>query len=151
MNTITIDKSEIFTNVLSLDSVFSFIKEKRDERALRKAWAERNLDQGEAMVTTLELDAILFQQSIFIEHNKDIMEKLVRIGFRPLSGFPDESLFENFSSIMYNKKFNVSFSIYQPKHKKAISTAYEIVKKANIDDIAGLSIFLSAIEVLIED
>lgn len=123
----------------------------RDKMKLEKKWYQRNIVHGEVIVATLEVDHIFFNQSIFVRDTPELDKKLTKIGFEPLYGFPDEKLYEDFSRIMYNKKFNVALSLYKPEHAYAIRTAYDIVKgsiNAKIDPSGALVVFLSAVKQL---
>lgn len=127
------------------------IQEWRKRQQLIRAWADRNIEHGDVLMESLELKYIPFNQNIFVEETKELSEKLSRIGFEPLYGFPDEKLFEGFSRIMYNKKHNISISLYQPEHKKAINTAIEIAKQSAVDGEFALTVFLKAVMILIND
>jgi len=124
------------------------LRNKMDKWKLARAWHDRNVDNGEIAVESLEVEFIVFQQNIFIEETKDIISKLKRIGFEPLSGFPDEELFESFASIYYNKKHNVSFSLYKSENKQAIKTANHILVESKTDGEVALSVFLASVKVL---
>lgn len=124
------------------------IKHHIEKFKLARRWGDRNLDNGHVIMDALEIECLYFQQSIFIEESADILAKLKRIGFKPLVGFPDESLYDNFSSIMYNEKHNVALSLYKPENEDAIYTAYDITKEAKVTDLSELAVFLAAIKVL---
>jgi hypothetical protein len=132
----------------------SFMKKITDWRSRQRlinAWANRNLEHGEVMMESLELKYIPFSQNIFVEDTKELSQKLSRIGFEPLVGFPDEKLFEGFSRIMYNKKHNISISLYQPEHSRAINTAIEIATQSAADAELALTVFLKAVMILINE
>jgi len=119
----------------------------------QKAWYKRNIEHGEVVVLTLEVDYILFNQTIFVQETPELMEKLLSIGFEPLHGFPDENLYESFSSIMYHKRFNVALSLYKPEYSYAVRTAFEIASgsiDSTVDSSAALVVFLSAVKQLIK-
>lgn len=127
------------------------IQEWRIRQQLLNAWAERNLNHGEVLMESLELDFIPFNQNIFVKDSKELSEKLSRIGFEHLEGFPDEKLFERFSRIMYNKKHNVAISLYQPEHDRPIQTAIKIAKESTSENEFALTVFLKAVNVLLDE
>lgn len=132
----------------------AFIKKINDWRSRQRlisAWANRNIEHGDVMMESLELKYISFSQNIFVEDSKELSDKLSRIGFEPLVGFPDEKLFESFSRIMYNKKHNISISLYQPEHSRAINTAIEIAKQSAAESDYALTVFLKAVIILINE
>ena len=138
-------------SVKSVSLFDAFNLNKRIENyKLSRAWADRNLDNGEILVESLEIEYIYFQQHIFIEETKELLSKLSRIGFESLVGFPDEKLFDKFASIMYNKKHNVSLSLYKPEHGDAIKTAYAIAEDSKTEGLTELAVFLSAVNVLMD-
>lgn len=124
------------------------IKKRLNDFKLYRAWLTRNDEHGEILMESLELDYIYFQQSIFVEDDSKLAEKLTRIGFEPLYGFPDEKLFEGFSKIMYNKKHNIAISLYNTKDKSAIQTAKKIVDESVVENETALAVFLATIKVL---
>lgn len=119
-------------------------------KKLASAWLDRNLEHGEVFMASLETNYIFFQQNIFVKEENKLIDKLTRVGFYPLKGFPDEEKFDFFSSIFYHPKYNIAISIYSPENEIAIKTSYEIVKSANIDDITGLQVFLSSVKILMQ-
>ena len=125
------------------------IKHKIDNHKLARAWYERNLDHAEVFANSLELEYIIFQQNLFIEDSKELSAKLSRIGFVEQNGFPDEELFKDFVRVMYNKKYNIAISLFQPTHKDAIYTSYKIVEKSIVDGQTGLAVFLASVEILL--
>lgn len=129
-------------------TILDKIKEFKNKRALEKAWSNRNLDHGDVLMDSLELDCFQFQQNIFVEETPELVQKLERIGFKPLYGFPDEKKFEGFSRIMYHSKHNVAFSLYKHQDANAIYTAIEIIEKSIVDEHTALVVFLNAIDVL---
>lgn len=129
----------------------SKINEWRQRQRLVRAWAERNLNHGEILMESLELEFIPFNQNIFVQDSKELSEKLSRIGFEHLEGFPDEKLFERFSRIMYNKKHNVAISLFQPEHKQPINTAIKIAKESAAENDFALIVFLKAVNVLLDE
>lgn len=126
------------------------LKQRVNNHKLARVWAYRNHDHAEVFANSLELDYIIFQQELFLEDTKDLSAKLTRIGFTELTGYPDEELFKGFTRVMYNKKYNIAISLYDPKHKHAIKTANKIVEKSFMDGRSGMAIFLATIEVLLE-
>lgn len=145
---ITPEKVKKQTNLTLLFDIFN-INKKFENYKLARYWAERNFNNGEILVESLEVEYIYFQQNVFIEESKDLLAKLKRIGFESLVGFPDEKLFENIASIQYNKKHNVSLSLYKPENGDAIRTAYKIAEDSNTEGMTELSVFLAAVNVLI--
>ena len=142
-----ISKNEQFNFDIS-----KYWKNFRSKMTMGKLWSLRNLEHGEVMIQTLELKAIPFNQSIFVEDSPVLIEKLKRIGFESLVGFPDENLYSSFSRIMYHKRFNVALSLYKSEHSYAIRTAIDIVNDSidsKYDRSAALAVFLSAVRNLI--
>ena len=125
------------------------LKGKYEKHKLEKIWAWRNYDHGDVFANSLEVDFITFSQHIFIEETQELVSKLKRIGFEIQADYPNESSFKHFSFVMYHKKHNIAISLYQPKCKQAIKTAYNIMEKTKFDGEAGMMIFLSAVDVLI--
>jgi len=133
--------------LLNLD-ITDYWKKFRKKVTMSKLWNERNLEHGEVTARTLEVEFVPFNQSIFVEDSAALDEKLRRIGFEPLVGFPDENLYSVFSRIMYHKQFNVALSLYKPEHSYAILTAIDIVNdsiNSNYDRSIALTVFLSAV------
>lgn len=133
-------------------SFFDFgLKKKADEMKFARTWAQRNIDHGEVLVASLEVDYTVFDQHILVEDSKELSEKLTRIGFETLTNYPDEEKFDKFTRVMYNRKHNIAFSLYKPAHAKAIKIANEITHRALIDGETGMAVFLASIEVLLEN
>lgn len=143
-----IDNSKLVRK--SSPNIMSMLNKKVDEYKLTKAWHNRNVEHGEVMMESLEVEYHLFHQNIFIEDTKEINEKLTRIGFTSLYGFPDEKLFESFSRIMYNSKYNIAISLFKPENKEAIYTAKKIVDKSIVDSNTAMAVFLASISVLMD-
>lgn len=125
------------------------IKQRKKNSALAKAWTYRNTDHGEILMLALEVKYFSFQQNIFVKETKELTDKLKRIGFEPLSGFPDEKLFEEFSRILYNKTHNIAISLYKDEHEFALKSAIEIVDKSINDQYTALPVFLAAVNTLL--
>ena len=115
-----------------------------------RIWAQRNIDHGEVLVASLEVDFTLFDQHIFVEDSKQLSEKLSRIGFETMTGYPEEEKFDKFSRIMYNRKHNIAFSLYKPEHAKAIKISKEITIRASIGGETSMAVFLASMDVLLE-
>jgi len=113
-----------------------------------KDWQFKNADHGDIFVITMELECVVFQQNIFTEESKDLIAKLERIGFSILTTFPNDSLFNKFTTTYYDEKHNLAISLYKPNIKSAIIAAQKIVAKSRIDSYAGMVVFLSTIDVL---
>lgn len=136
------------TDQLNLD-VFKSLRNFRSKLNMEKLWRHRNLEHGEVLSSTLEVTFTPFNQNIFVEDSVELNDKLLRIGFEPLVGFPDENLYSSFSRIMYHKRFNVALSLYLPEHSHAILTAIDIVNDSidsKYDGTAALAVFLSAVK-----
>lgn len=125
------------------------VKQMVDNHKFTKVWLDRNVHYADVFTASLELDKLIFQQYVFVEDTKELSAKLERIGFVEQIGYPDEIHFKSFSRMMYNKEYNIALSLYKPQYKKAIFIANEIVDKAEVNGQHGISVFLSAIDVLI--
>lgn len=147
---VRVKRQKSIQNKFSLDVVKNKFQTYLKDRKLASAWLNRNLEHGEVFMTSLEANYIFFQQHIFLKSDDKLINKLTRVGFCPLKGFPDEEKFDFFSHIFYHSKYNIAISIYSAEHEDAIKTSYEIVKTANVDDITGLEVFLSSIKVLLQ-
>ena len=121
-----------------------------EKRKLVKLWEWRNYDHGNVFITTLEVDYIMFDQNILIEDTAEIVSKLQRLGFVDQVGFPDEGMFKKFSRAMYNTEHNIAITLYQPKYKKSVNIAHDIMKKTQFTGESALVIFSSSIDVLID-
>ncbi len=115
-----------------------------------KFWETRNLEHGEVLVEMLELEVLMFQQNIFIEESKEIVNKLTRTGFAPLETNEYTKQFLTFSHILYNKKYNIAINLYDPSARYAIHTAVKIATKSVIDSEICKSVFLNAVSILME-
>lgn len=131
-------------------SVFEIlnIKGQIESYKFNKVWADRNLDNGELIIDTLEIEPIIMDQFIFIEESKPLMEKLDRIGFEVLNRYPNISQFDTFSVMMYNRKYNVAISIYKPQMKKIVEMANSIAEDTEFNLDYKLSVFISAVKML---
>jgi hypothetical protein len=141
--------SEYTSLFKKFDHFKEIIRQRKKNRALEKAWIYRNIDHGEVLMMALELKYIGFQQNIFIKETKEITDKLTRIGFVPLSGFPDERSFEEFSWILYNSQYNIAISLYKKEHEHALMSASTIVDKSISDQYTALPVFLAAVKTLL--
>lgn len=121
-----------------------------EKRKLIKAWNERNIKNAEVYLHAIDIEdkVIIFQQNIFIKHTVDLETTLRKQGFKALQGFPDEKLFEKFSSILWNKQFNIAIFLVNPKLDDIVKTSYEIATKHIEDSQTSLTVFLSTIEIL---
>jgi len=144
-----ISEEQIMTSNIdkTLFDVFNPFSEKRK---LIKAWNERNIKNAEVYLHAIDIEdkVIIFQQNIFIKHDVDLETTLRKQGFKALHGFPDEKLFEKFSSILWNKQFNIAISLVNPKLDDIVKTSYEIATKHIEDSQTSLTVFLSTIEIL---
>jgi hypothetical protein len=131
-------------------SYFDVFNPFSEKRKLIKAWNKRNIQNAEVYLHAIDIEdkVIIFQQNIFIKHDTELEITLRRQGFKPLFGFPDEKLFEKFSSIFWNKQFNIAISFVKPELDDIVKTSYEIATKHIEDNETSLTIFLSTIEIL---
>ena len=125
------------------------VKKMVDSHKFTKVWLDRNIHYAEVFSTSLELEKLTFQQYVFVEDTKELATKLDRIGFVEQVGYPDEVHFKKFSRVMYNAEYNIALSLYKPIYKKAIMVANEVVETSGINGHVGLTVFLSTINVLI--
>jgi hypothetical protein len=124
------------------------IKAKVDAWKFSKVWADRNIDNGDLIIDSLEIEPIVLDQFMFIEESKQLVDKLERIGFEKLDTYPNVKSFDNTFYVMYNKKYNVAISLYDSKMKKIVQLAEEIAKETGFGYDFNLEVFLSAIKVL---
>ena len=126
------------------------IKKHLAQRKLNKAWYWRNYDHGEVFTASLEIDCVSFQQNIFVEDTNEIASKLLRLGYEIQETYPNSGFFNNFSRVMYNKKYNIAIHLYKKAYSQAIHTANEIVNKSEIDGDTGMSVFLATVNTLMQ-
>lgn len=124
------------------------IKSKVDDWKFTKVWADRNMDNGDLIIDTLEINPTVIDQYMFVEEDKQLLSKLERIGFKELTKYPNHAQFDSFSYVMYNDKYNVAISVYDPKMKNVIKTAEEIAKETEFEYDYNLKVFLSTVKVL---
>lgn len=158
-------KSKLFKEYTSnvdtnMTSVFTSVKNKItssiDTYKFNLKWHDRNKQYGEIIVKTLEVDAILFQDYIFVEATPEILKKLDKFDFIPVTGFKHESLIKKFSCTVYNDKYNVAISLYNSDAKHAVTTAHKIIKTSCLEVLAkyylvSLVVFSTIITQLMED
>lgn len=145
MNTIATDV--IPARQRTKPSPFSFAKI-TEKWKFNKAWSERNYDNSDVFLDSLELVSMQFQQYIFVEESKELLSKLNRIGFTKLDNYPDKKLFDKFCYLLYNEKHNVALSVYKADMKRAIELAGEIAQKSEITGETELAVFLAAVRSL---
>lgn len=136
------------TNVSIFFEKLNF-KQTADKHKLARKWNYRNTDHGEIFATSLEVDYIAFQQNLFIQDSKEISAKLTRIGFVNQDEYPGKQFFETFTRVMYHPKHNIAVSLYQPRHKEAITMASQIASKSVADPQTAIVVFLAAVDVIL--
>lgn len=125
------------------------IKKRLEDHKFAKTWNYRNINCGEAIAESLEVEFVQFQQNIFIEESKELVAKLIRLGYDSILQYPDRRRFDSFSYVMYNEVYNVAFNLYKPASKNAIKTADKIVSETNLGTVPDLVVFLSSLKVLL--
>ena len=136
---------EVSTEISFVTSIKNyFLKHK-----MSKQWGYRNLSHGDIFIETLEVESIVFQQNLFVESTKTLTDKLSRLGFVEQTVFPDYERYQSFCITYYNERHNLAVSLFSPKMKEYINTAYLISNKTTSDAQSGLDIFLNTISVLV--
>ena len=49
----------------------------------------------------------------FVEDTNEIASKLLRLGYEIQETYPNSGFFNNFSRVMYNKKYNIAIHLYK--------------------------------------
>lgn len=127
-----------FINITKLIEDYSFIRK----------WKNRNIEYGAVVIEILEIEAISFLQELYVEESKQLVEKLNSIGFVPITQYPEETHFKTFSTMMYNKKYNVAISMYESEYKNPIHMAHTLVEAAKLNDESQFPVFITAINIL---
>lgn len=127
------------------------ISEKIEEFKFNKHWYNRNIDNADIIIESLELNPIVIDQYLMIEETPEITDKLKRIGFTSLHKYPNSTHFDKYFYVLYNTKYNVAFSVYKTSIKAKIKTSYDIAYNLPFSDDYKISVFLSAIKVLYND
>lgn len=130
-------------------SLFKQIKNRLMLRRMSKSWNLRNNIHGNIFAETLELDYIQFQQHIFIEETKPLIDKLYRLDFVEQFIFPDVELYTTFCRTFYNIKYNLVIYLYSSKIRNHINTARTISVNTTNEESVGLAVFLNAINALV--
>jgi hypothetical protein len=123
------------------------VKKQIDKHKFSRVWAERNIDNGDIIVDTLEIEPIIIDQYLFVEESKDLLNKLKRMGFVEVTEYPKQDMFK-FCYALHNKKYNVALSVYPPKMKTVMKLAEEITKDTQFGREDNLTVFLSSVKVL---
>lgn len=124
------------------------IKGQIESYKFNKVWADRNLYNGELIIDSLEVDPIVMDQYMFIEESKQLIDKLQRIGFEVLDTYPTKELFGEFSTMMYNSKYNVAISVYKSTMKNVLETAHDIAEDTEFSLDYKLVVFVSSVKML---
>lgn len=132
------------------NNMVNLFQKKMSDFKLEKAWHKRNIEHGDVLISSLELEVKPFFQQYYVEETPELIKKLTRIGFIELKEYPHHEKFDTFSKVMYHKKFNIALNLYDSANKHAILTAIEIVEKSIIDHDTAMVVLLSAIDVLME-
>lgn len=132
------------------NNMVNLFQKKMSDFKLEKAWHKRNIEHGDVLISSLELDVKPFFQQYYVEETADLTKKLSRIGFVELKEYPDHDKFDKFSKVMYHKKFNIALNLYNTTNKHSILTAIEIVEKSIIDHDTAMVVLFSAIDVLMD-
>lgn len=154
MNAITTDiqPTKISKKRVTKDNnMVNLFQKKMSDFKLEKAWHKRNVEHGDVLISSLELEVKPFFQQYYVEETADLVKKLTRIGFSELKEYPEHDKFGKFSKVMYHKKFNISLNLYNSANKHAILTAIEIVEKSIIDHDTAMVVLFSAIDVLMDN
>jgi hypothetical protein len=124
-------------------------KEYRQKKALYALWVERNFNHCDVFIDTLEIETIVFHQTIFVENSPELMIKLSNLGFQRVVGFPDEGHNEAFSNIAFWKKHNIALSLYDKVNEAHLNCAIAIAKQSSKDEQMQKNIFNNTMKVLL--
>lgn len=136
---------EVSTEIPFVTSIKNYFTKHK----MAKAWGYRNFVHGDIFIETLEIESITFQQNMFVEESKAIIEKLGRLDFVEQTVFPDYERYRSFCTTYYNERHNLAISLYFKNVQDKINTAYLISTKTTSDVQSGQDIFLNTMEILI--
>jgi hypothetical protein len=118
-----------------------------DKVKLSFAWRRRNLKHSEVVLKTLEVRYDIFYQYIFIEQTTELVEKLLRVGFKPMVVQYD--VIGMYAPLYYNEEYNISFNLYKPEHKASIAAAIEIADRSLVEK--PINVLHAAFRVLLDE
>ena len=121
----------------------SSLKSWWESQKFNKVWYERNLENGEVFINTLEVEYLEFEQDYFVEHNKDVAEKLKRLGFLQVDNIKNKY---EFVTYVYSNKYNISIALYKPEMKSVIHKAKSVVESAQISGETALEVFKAVVK-----
>jgi hypothetical protein len=124
-------------------------KEYRQKKALYVLWRERNFNHCDVFIDTLEMETIVFHQTIFVENSTELRTKLNALGFQQIVGFPDEGHNKAFSTILFWKKHNIALSLYDKVNEAHLNCAIAIAQQTSKDEQMQKSIFNNTMKVLL--
>lgn len=117
------------------------INKRIEQYKLSKAWLDRNLDNGEVFMDSLEVDYLEFEQDYLVQSTKQFVDRLQRIGFElivPKKGY-------SFLSYYFNKKHQVCIAVYDPLYKDVIYKAEQVIKDSHIGGETAEAVFVSIV------
>ena len=98
MSTIAAEVSSRYSDVkpekrVKKSNPFS-IKSWWEGQKFEKVWDERNLENGDVFINSIEVDFLEFDQDYFVQHSKELMEKplIVALPVCEVSGISNQPL-----------------------------------------------------------
>ena len=108
-----------------------------------KIWEERNLENGDVFINSIEVDFLEFDQDYFVQHSKELLEKLTRLNFQKVDKVKDKY---DFVDYMYSDKYNIAVAIYKPEMKNVIHKAKDVVEQSKIYGETSIEVFNSVVK-----
>ena len=147
MSTIAADVSSRYSDVkpekrVKKSNPFS-IKSWWEGQKFEKVWEERNLENGDVFINSIEVDFLEFDQDYFVQHSKELMEKLSRLNFDKVDSIRDKYEFVDY---MYSKKYNISVAVYKPELKSVIYKAKQVTEDAQIGGETAIEVFKAVVK-----
>lgn len=121
----------------------SFLTSWWNSRKFDRAWFERNLDNGEVFINTLEVEFMEFEQDYFVQYSKEVSDKLKRLGFEQVDTIKDKY---EFVTYVYSSKYNISIALYKPEMKTVIYKAKQVVEDALIGGDTASAVFKAVVK-----
>ena len=147
MSTIAADVSSRYSDVkpekrVKKSNPFS-IKSWWEGQKFEKVWEERNLENGDVFINSIEVDFLEFDQDYFVQYSKELMEKLSRLNFDKVDSIKDKYEFVDY---MYSKKYNISVAVYKPELKAVIYKAKQVTEDAQIGGETAIEVFKATVK-----
>ena len=68
----------------------SFLTSCWNSRKFDRAWYDRNIENGEVFINTLEVEFMEFEQDYFVQYSKEVSDKLKTLGFEQVEQIKDK-------------------------------------------------------------